>query len=92
MDQKTLCEQLSERLRLPGEDVAIMLHNLVGAIEEAALEQDAVAIPGFGTFETRKRLERVSVHPSTGKKMLYPPKQTISFRPSPLLKKQINES
>ena len=86
-----MTERLSAKLDVPREDVGIMLHALADVVETCASECDVVTIPGFGSFEARKRVERVSVHPSTGKRMLYPPKVTLTFRPSTMLRKQLRD-
>ena len=38
-------------------------------------------VPLFGTFERKKRMERILVNPNNGKKMLVPPKLILAFRP-----------
>lgn len=91
MDYKNLTDQLSARLSVPREDVGILLHAFADVVESCAADQDIVTIPGFGAFEPRKRDERVAVHPSTGKRMLYPPKLTLTFRPSATLRKQLRD-
>ncbi|MCD8310507.1 MAG: HU family DNA-binding protein [Prevotellaceae bacterium] len=53
-------------------------------------EEKSVAVHGFGAFEVRKKGERVSVRPSTGDRMLVPPKLVLAFRPSRLLKERFN--
>jgi len=40
-----------------------------------------VSLPNFGTFEVKKRMERVIVNPSTKQRMLVPPKLVLNFRP-----------
>lgn len=54
-------------------------------------EGEAVSIPSFGTFEIKKRLERILVNPSTGKRMMVPPKLVLNFRPTPLVKEQLKK-
>jgi DNA-binding protein HU-beta/integration host factor subunit alpha len=49
----------------------------------------AIAIPNFGTFEIKKRLERVLVSPTTGQRMLVPPKMVVGFKQSNVLKNKI---
>lgn len=56
-----------------------------------AREMDVVSVPGFGSFEPRKRLERISFQPSTGKRLLIPPKIVLGFRPSAVLKQKVKE-
>ena len=41
--------------------------------------------------EAKKKVERIVVNPSTGKRMLVPPKIALSFKPSALLKSKINK-
>ena len=49
-----------------------------------------VTIQGFGVFETKKKMEKIEVNASTGKRILFPPKLLVGFRPSSLLKERIN--
>lgn len=47
---------------------------------------NTIAIQGFGSFEVKKKLERVSVNPVTQQRLLIPPKLVLSFKPSITLK------
>lgn len=44
-------------------------------------EEQSVLVPQFGTFEAKKRAERILVNPNTGKKMMVPPKLVLAFKP-----------
>ena len=48
-------------------------------------------IPAFGTFEIKKRIERVVNNPSTGLKMLVPPKLILSFKPNASVKERLKK-
>lgn len=89
MDYKTLIDTLSKRVNAGKEETMEMMASLSDVITECALEGDVISFPGFGNFEPKKRNERVSVHPSSGKRMLIPPKITLSFKPSSLLKQKV---
>lgn len=89
MDNKTFISTLTQRLNTNREECGEMIASLSQVIAEAALEGDTVTFPGFGNFEPRKRDERVAAHPATGKLMLFPPKLTLTFRPSTLLKQKV---
>ena len=52
-------------------------------------EGDAVQVPGFGTFEVKKKLERIMVSPTTGQRMLVPPKLVLGFKPTSTWKDRI---
>ena len=89
MDNKTLTEILAKRLNRKPEDIEKLLEAFIATVKNRCGELDSVAIPGFGTFEAKKRLERVSINPATGKRMLIPPKVTLSFKQSALLKNKL---
>ena len=89
MDYKTFLDTLSQRINAEKEDTSEMIASLCQVLTEAALEGDTVTFPGFGSFEPRKRMERIALHPSTGKRMLIPPKITLAFRPSTMLKQKV---
>ena len=50
---------------------------------------ETVSIAGFGSFEVKKRLERILVNPSTKQRMLVPPKLVLSFRPVASVKEKL---
>lgn len=89
MDSKTFAETLSERLGMDKETVNDLLYRLTGVVGEQLQQGDSIAIPAFGQFEPRKKMERIAVHPSSGKKLLVPPKLIASFRPSAILKQKV---
>lgn len=89
MDSKTFIETLSEKLGEGVDDVNELTAGLIKVITQSALDMDSVVIPSFGNFEVRKRKERISVHPATGKRLLIPPKMVIGFKPSSILKNRL---
>lgn len=91
MDNKTFIETLSRRINAGKEETSEMLASFCKVLADTVLEGDSVTFPGFGSFEPRKRLERVAVHPGSGKRMLIPPKISLTFRPSTLLKQKVRD-
>lgn len=89
MNNKEFIERLSNKLKSSSEDIQDEINALGNAIIEILDDETTLTLKGFGTFEVRKRIERVAVNPATQQKMLIPPKLTISFRPSPTLKEKI---
>ena len=49
-------------------------------------EGNVIAVQGFGSFEVKKKAERISVNPTTKQRMLVPPKLVLTYKPSTLLK------
>ena len=91
MESKELIDTIAKRMERSTKDVNTLLDALVKTIEDRCGALDSVAIPGFGTFEAKKKNERVTVNPATGKRMLVPPKISLSFKPSALLKSKLRE-
>lgn len=89
MDNKTFINTLAEKLDREPEEISLLIHMLGETIAESVRDGDSVTIPSFGSFEQKKRLERVTVHPSTGRRILVPPKLTLVFKPSTLLKQKV---
>lgn len=58
-------------------------------ISDILAEGNTVSIQGFGSFIVKKREERLSVIPSTGKRLLIPPKLVPGFKPGSTLKEKI---
>ena len=44
--------------------------------------RDAQRLVNNLVFETKKKMERVMVNPSTGQRMLVPPKLVLNFKPN----------
>ena len=43
-------------------------------------------LEGFGSFEVKKKAERISINPASKQRMLVPPKLVLSYKPSNTLK------
>ena len=89
MDNKKLVETVAANLGRSTGDVEKLVEALAGVIRTRCSEMDSVVVPSFGTFEPKKRNERVMFQPNTGKRMLIPPKVTLTFVVSNVLKSKI---
>lgn len=89
MDNKKLVETVAKNLGRSTDDVSKLVNAFAGILRTRCGEMDSVVVPGFGTFEPKKRNERVIVHPSSGKRMLVPPKIVMGFKVSNVLKAKL---
>lgn len=93
MDYKTLIGRVGDASGLEREEAEFALASLIKIIEGALCEGDSISIPSFGSFESRKRNERIMSHPSEpGKRLLVPPKLVVNFKPSAILKSKLNDT
>lgn len=88
MESKELVELVAKRLGRNTTDVGHLVEALAEVIKTSCSQLDVVAVPGFGTFEAKKHPERVVNNPSNGRRMLVPPKITLNFKVSNVLKKR----
>ena len=82
MNNKEFIAELAERTGYSTKDAQRMVNFLVDAMGDAFQEGDSVLVPNFGLFETKKKMERIMVNPSTGQRMLVPPKLVLTFKPN----------
>lgn len=92
MDNKTLIDRVASESGLRREDVQEMLNSFYSLAAEICVSMDTILIPGFGQFEPKKRKERLTVHPATGKRLLVPPKLVVNFKPSGVMKSNLLNS
>ena len=65
------------------------VQTLIGVMEKIWQKGDSVSLSGFGVLEVKKKNERISVNPTTGIRMLVPPKLVLTYKPSSLLKEKL---
>ena len=82
MNNKEFIAELAERTGYSPKDTQKLVNNVITAMSDAFVEDNSVIVPNFGVFETKKKMERVIVNPSTGQRMLVPPKLVLSFKPN----------
>lgn len=89
MNNKEFISDLASRTKYNSREVNALVAATVSAIISELSEENTVAISGFGSFEVKKKLERVLVNPTTKQRMLVPPKMVVSFKPNTSLKSKI---
>ena len=82
MNNKDFIAELAQRTGYSAEDTQKYVNCIVQAMGDYFKEDSLVLVPTFGTFEVRKKLERIMVNPSTGQRMVVPPKLVLSFKPN----------
>ncbi len=83
MNNKEFISALAQRTGLKATKVQKMTNEMIAAMGECFMEGNDIQLVNFGTFELRKKMERVMVNPNTGQRMLVPPKLVLTFKPHP---------
>ena len=89
MNNKDFIATLATRTGRSVEETQRLVDTIVETMGDHFQEDDIVLVPNFGTFEVKKKLEKVLVNPITKQRMLVPPKMVVSFKPNTSLKSKI---
>lgn len=89
LNNKEFISELSLRSGYTQENTQKLVCGVIEALGTSFDAGEDVHIGGFGTFELKKRTERIVVNPSTGQRMMVPPKLVLNFRPVASIKEQL---
>ena len=82
MNNKEFISELSQQLGYNVSDTQRMVSSAIDAMSDNFQENNSVLIPNFGTFEVKKKMERIMVNPASMQRMLVPPKLVLGFKPA----------
>jgi DNA-binding protein HU-beta len=88
VNNKEFTAELSQKLGISTKEATPMIESLLSALIEELQNGKSVTIQGFGSFEVKKKAERISINPTTQERMLVPPKLVLSYKPSNVLKEK----
>jgi DNA-binding protein HU-beta len=91
MNKTQLTEALAARNNMKKKDAEAAVSCIFDIIKEALAKEEKVQISGFGSFETKKRAERIGRNPHTHEEMKIPSFKSACFSPSKTLKNIINQ-
>jgi integration host factor subunit alpha len=85
-----LAERIYMQVGLSRNDSADLLEAVLERVSVALEAGESVKISGFGTFSVRQKGRRVGRNPKTGVEVPILPRRVLVFRPSQVLKAEIN--
>ena len=91
MNNKEFITELAARAGYTNQQAQRLLTTTTTLMSECFAEGDSLNVSDFGTFEVKKRNERIIFNPATGKRMLVPPKLTQTFKPATAWKEKVRE-
>ena len=72
-------------------EAAEIVDKIFDTLKGSLVDGRRVKIQNFGVFEVTPRQGRTGVNPTNGRKIYIPPHKGLSFRPSPRLKKEVDD-
>lgn len=91
MNKQELVERLVAECGVTKAAADTLVKGVVGAITEALVNGEKVALPGFGTLEVRDRAAKEARNPQTGAVIKVPARKAVAFKPGKALKDAVNK-
>ena len=87
-----LSEAVYQEVGLSRNESADLVERVLDEIANSLMQGQTVKLSSFGTFAVRQKGGRVGRNPKTGEEVPIKPRRVLVFRPSHVLKDQINAS
>jgi integration host factor subunit alpha len=97
MDSNTITraqlgDAVYQEVGLSRNESAELLESVLDYVSEALAKGESVKISSFGSFSVRQKGQRIGRNPKTGEEVPIMPRKVLVFRPSQVLKSQINDT
>ena len=92
MTKADLVRAVHERVGLSKKESAELVQFILDEIRAALARGEGVKLSGFGHFMVLERAARLGRNPKTGEEIRIAPRRAVVFRPSPLLRRRIEEA
>lgn len=87
-----LSEAVYEEVGLSRNESAQLVEAVLNEISDCLIGGEPVKISSFGSFSVRQKGGRIGRNPKTGEEVPIAPRRVLVFRPSHVLKEQVNEA
>jgi integration host factor subunit alpha len=91
MTKADLVEIIFEKVGLSKKEAQDIIEIIFDTIKHSFVEGESVKIPGFGTFNVRKKAARRGRNPQTGDELEISPRRVLTFKASNQLKALIEK-
>lgn len=88
MNNKEFIAELSRRTGYSNKDTTLLVSSVLNFMVQELQEGNTVSLQNFGTFEVKKKMERITFNPTTQQRLLIPPRLVLSYKPSNTLKEK----
>ena len=91
MNATEFSTELGKRCELSKAEAERLINETVSLITQLLQQNNTVSLHNLGSLEVKKRAERLTVNPSTGKRLLIPPKLVVGYKVQNSLKEKIKK-
>ena len=86
-----LVEKIYSKIGFSKKDSAQMVETVFDLLKKALKEEGSIKLSSFGNFIVNQKKERMGRNPQTGERIKISARKVLSFKPSQLLKADLNE-
>jgi len=91
MRKADIANEVFEKIGISKKESADILEVILNSIKEVLKKGEMVKIAGFGNFVVRQKRARKGRNPKTGEEIGITPRRVVTFRPSQVFKKFVNQ-
>ncbi len=91
MTKADIVEKVYERIGLTKKECQELVDRVFEIMKEALEKGEKVKISSFGTFTVKQKKERKGRNPQTGETIMLAPRKVLTFKPSRILRDEINK-
>ncbi len=92
MRKADIATEVYEKLGIPKKDASDILELMLDSVKAVLQKGETVKIAGFGNFVVRHKRARKGRNPKTGEEIGITPRKVVTFRPSQVFKRYVNEA
>jgi integration host factor subunit alpha len=89
--RKELAKPLGDKSSFPVDRSVEVMDEAFEIMQETPERGEKIKIAGFGNFIVRQKRARIGRNPKTGDRMQISRRRVVTFMPSPILRKALNE-
>ncbi len=91
MRKADIANEVFDKLGISKKESADILEVILNSIKEVLKKGEMVKIAGFGNIVVRQKRARKGRNPKTGEEIGITPRRVVTFRPSQVFKKFVNQ-
>ena len=92
MTKADLVDAIYEKIGFSKKEAADLVELLFDTIKDSLSKGQKIKISGFGNFVVREKRSRTGRNPQTGKSIQISARRVLTFRPSQVLRAEVNTS
>ncbi len=91
MTKVDIVERIYTRLGISKNESAELLETVFSIMKSTLEQGENLKISGFGNFEVKRKQDRLGRNPQTGEAITIAARSVLTFKPSAVLKNDINQ-